>query len=69
MGHNIDFSSISILDEATGYMDHVIKEAIEIRLHLRSFNRDDGFTLSQSWYPVTNMLKQYRHTNVEARPR
>jgi hypothetical protein len=32
-GHNIHFKSISILDKATGYMDCVINEAIEIRLH------------------------------------
>jgi hypothetical protein len=45
-GHNIDFKSISVLDKATGYMDCVIKEATEIRLHPKNFNRDGGFTLS-----------------------
>jgi hypothetical protein len=62
-GYNIDLS-ISILGKATGYMDCVIKEAIEIRLHPKNFNRDSGFTLSRSWYPVTNMLKQYSHTRT-----
>jgi len=56
----IDFSSTSILVMATGYMDHMIKEALEIRLHSRNFNGDGGFTLSQPWYPVTKMFKQYR---------
>jgi hypothetical protein len=32
-GYNTDFSSTSILDKATRYMDHVIKEAILIELH------------------------------------
>jgi hypothetical protein len=67
-GHNIDFKGIAILDKATGQMDCVIKEVIEIRLHPKNFNRDGGFTLSRSWYLVMNMLKQYRHTNLEARP-
>jgi hypothetical protein len=49
-GHNFDFSSISILDKATEYMDHMIKEAI--KLHSSSFNRDGDFTLSWSWYSV-----------------
>jgi hypothetical protein len=33
-GHHIDFSNISVLDRASGCMDHLIKEAIEIRLKL-----------------------------------
>jgi hypothetical protein len=45
-------------------MDHVIKEAIEITLYPKNFNRDGGFTLSQSWCPVTNMLKQYKDTPI-----
>jgi hypothetical protein len=40
---------VSILDKATGYMDHVIKETIDISLHPRNFNMDGGFTLSWSW--------------------
>jgi hypothetical protein len=56
-GHNIDFSSVSILNKVTGFMDRIIKEAIEIRLHPRNFNTDGGFTLSCAWYPVLNMLQ------------
>jgi hypothetical protein len=40
----------------------VIKKTTEIKLHHNNFNRDSGFTLSQSWYPVINILKQYRDT-------
>jgi hypothetical protein len=49
-------------------MDHMIKEAVEIRLHLRNFNRDGGFTLGWSWHPVSNMLKQYRDTPIQRPP-
>jgi hypothetical protein len=55
-GHRIDFSSTSVLDKTTGYMDCLMKEAIEIRLNTGNFNRDNGFMLSQAWYPVMNML-------------
>jgi hypothetical protein len=48
-------SSTTTLDKAQGYMDCLIKEAIEMRLHPRNFNRDGGFNLSQPGYPV----KQY----------
>jgi hypothetical protein len=37
-----------ILNKTTSYMQHVIKEAIKNSLHLRNFNRDWGFNLSQS---------------------
>jgi hypothetical protein len=59
-GHHIDFNSISMLDRATGYMDCLTKEAIKIRLNTKNFNRDDGFTLSQAWYPVTSMLSNQK---------
>jgi hypothetical protein len=29
-GHHIDFSSTSVLDKTTGYVDRLVKEAIEI---------------------------------------
>jgi hypothetical protein len=54
--HHIDFSSTSVLDKAAGYMDCLVKEAIEIWLNTRNFNREGGFTLSWAWYPVINML-------------
>jgi hypothetical protein len=44
----------SMLDKATGCMDRLMKEAIEIRLNTGNFNR--GFMLSRAWYPVMNML-------------
>jgi hypothetical protein len=40
--HNINLSSTSILGKATGYMDSLIKEVVEIRLHPRNFNMDTG---------------------------
>jgi hypothetical protein len=65
IGQSINFSSTSILEKAIGYVDHVIKVATEIKLHPRNFNRNRGFTLSQPWYPVTNMLKQYRDPPIK----
>jgi hypothetical protein len=51
-GHIIDVSNTAIPDKAPGYMDRLIKEAIEIRLHPRNFDRDRGSNLSRSWYPL-----------------
>jgi len=55
-----DAQTWQVLDRATGYMDHLIKEAIQIRLNYKNFNRDGDFTPSQAWYPVTNLLSKHK---------
>jgi hypothetical protein len=49
-------SVLKFLDRASGYMDCLIKEAIQIRLNYKNFNKDSGFTLSWAWNPVTKLL-------------
>jgi hypothetical protein len=55
--HRIDFDGTSKLRPATRYMDRLVREAIEIRLHTNNFNRDDGFNLSHAWRPIIKMLQ------------
>jgi hypothetical protein len=55
--HRIDFDGTSKLRTATRYMDHLVREAIEIRLHPDNFNRDDGFNLSHTRHPIIKMLQ------------
>jgi hypothetical protein len=55
-GHKIDFNNVSVLDRASGYMDRLVKEAVQIRLNQNNINRDNGFTLSRAWNPVTKLL-------------
>jgi hypothetical protein len=43
-GHNIKFGNTIILDKAPRYVDHLIKQVTEIRLHPRNFARDRGFS-------------------------
>jgi hypothetical protein len=63
-GHQNDFT-ISVLDRASGYMDRLFKEAIQIRLNHKNFNRDNVFTLSRAWNPVTKLL--FKHDTVPAK--
>jgi hypothetical protein len=49
----------SKLGTATRYMDCLVREAIEIRLHPDNFNRDDGFKLSYAWHPIIKILQSY----------
>jgi hypothetical protein len=55
-GHKIEFDNVAVLDRASGYMDRLVDEAIQIRLNQNNFNRDNGFTLSRAWHPVTKLL-------------
>jgi hypothetical protein len=42
-GHIIKFDTTTILDKALSYMDGLIKEVIDIRLHQRNINRGGAF--------------------------
>jgi hypothetical protein len=37
-------------------MIRLVKEVIQIRLNQKNFNKDNGFTLSRAWNPVTKLL-------------
>jgi hypothetical protein len=37
-------------------MDRLVKEAIQIRLNQNNINRDNGFTMSRAWNPVTKLF-------------
>jgi hypothetical protein len=39
-------------------MDHLIKEATEIRLHPNNMNQGDGFCQSSSWKSLIQSLKE-----------
>jgi hypothetical protein len=65
MGLYKEFSNTAILNKAMGYMDRLIQKATEIRLCPRNINRNGGFSLTWSWYLVTNILKQYQEEPIQ----
>jgi hypothetical protein len=49
-----------------GYMDRLVKEAIEIQLHPNNFNRDNGFMLSQAQDPsLTCSIRRRKLSNIQ----
>jgi len=60
-GSSLQFQCHHNINRISGYLDCIVKEAIEIHLNKNHFNTDGSFMFSQAWSPLTNMLLNSKH--------
>jgi hypothetical protein len=58
--HCIELQDTTVLYPTTRYMDHMIREAIEIELYRNNVLRQDGLGVTHSWTSLIHILKTCR---------
>jgi hypothetical protein len=58
--HLIKFLDTRVLTTVPGYVDRIIREAVELEPHPNNMNGEDGLTLNGSWKPLFRLFRESR---------
>ena len=59
--HLTEFQVTRILSTVSGHMDRRIRRAVALELHINNMNREDGLTLSGSFFPCVCFFFAFSH--------
>lgn len=68
-GHMLDAGRATHFDGThrqsitASYVNRLLKETIDIRLHVNGFNRQEAFTLNRAWQSITQLLTQRKEAH------
>jgi hypothetical protein len=63
--HEFQLEITHRLNRTATYMDHWVGEAVQMQLHLKNFNREADFMLSQTWWHIISILKHTTQSSIE----
>jgi hypothetical protein len=55
-GHRIESPETKVLAKTSGYMDELVRETVDVKLHPDNINREEGFKHIKAWNPTTRIL-------------
>jgi hypothetical protein len=68
LGHQIQLQNTTVLVKEKRQMDQILRQVTEIEVKPDNMDREDGFSLSQTWKPLIHDLREQRQYQAKVQP-